>query len=107
MVSGSAPTPQRARDDALATARDSYRTGGAFTTVISAFALAFSGFSFYESVLKAPNLALYVPPQIAYTDPDRPDSPLEVFIVPLTLANDGARTGTGRRAKEVAWLVDF
>lgn len=54
----------------------------------------FSGYSFYESVLKAPALAVYVPPQIAYTDPDRPESPFEVFILPLTLANDGARAGT-------------
>jgi hypothetical protein len=45
-------------------------------------------------VLRAPELAIYVPPRIAYTDPDRPDSPFEVFIVPVTLANDGARTAT-------------
>ena len=45
-------------------------------------------------MLRAPELAIYVPPRIAYTDPDRPDSPFEVFIIPVTLANDGARTGT-------------
>ncbi|MGI9422677.1 MAG: hypothetical protein ACR2PA_05755 [Hyphomicrobiaceae bacterium] len=71
-----------------------HHRGGMFATIISAFALVFSGFSFYESVLKAPRLSIYVPPQIAYTDPDRPDSPFEVFVLPLTLANDGARTGT-------------
>jgi hypothetical protein len=79
---------------ALEVARDGWRGGGAFATLISAFALIFSGFSFYESVLKVPELSIYVPPQIAYTDPDRPDDPFEVFIVPLTIANDGARTGT-------------
>ena len=86
--------PHEATKDALEIARDRHRGGGALATVISAFALIFSGFSFYESVLKVPNLSIYVPPQIAYTDPDRPDSPFEVFILPLTLANDGARTGT-------------
>ncbi len=69
-------------------------TGGLLATIISAFALIFSGFSFYETVLKSPDLAIFVPPRIDYTDPDRPDSPFEVFILPLTLANDGARSGT-------------
>lgn len=67
---------------------------GLFATVISAFALLFSGFSFYETVLRSADFAIYVPPRIAYTDPNSPDHPFEVFIVPLTLANDGARTGT-------------
>ena len=69
-------------------------SGGWLATIISAFALIFSSFSFYETVLKAPDLAIFVPPRIDYTDPDRPDSPYEVFILPLTLANDGARSGT-------------
>ena len=68
--------------------------GGLIATVISAFALIFSSFSFYETVLRAPDFAIFVPPRIDYTDPDRPDSPYEVFILPLTLANDGARQGT-------------
>jgi len=68
--------------------------GGLVATVISAFALIFSSFSFYETVLRAPDFAIFVPPRIDYTDPDRPDSPYEVFILPLTLANDGARQGT-------------
>ena len=68
--------------------------GGFVATVISAFALIFSSFSFYETVLRAPDFAIFVPPRIDYTDPDRPDSPYEVFILPLTLANDGARQGT-------------
>ncbi len=68
--------------------------GGRFATIISAFALLFSGYSFYESVLRAPEFAVYVPPRIAYTDPDQPTSPFEVFIIPVTIANDGARSGT-------------
>lgn len=86
---------ERARDDAMdeALGRTS-GSGGLFATLISALALVFSGYTFYESVLRAPELAVYVPPGIEYTDPDKPDSPFEVFIIPVTLANDGARTGT-------------
>ena len=88
-------TADRARDDAMdeALGRNS-RSGGLLATLISALALAFSGYTFYESVLRAPELAVYVPPGIEYTDPDRPDNPFEVFVIPVTLANDGARTGT-------------
>ena len=67
---------------------------GLFATIISGFALLFSGYSFYETVVRSADFAAYVPPRIAYTDPNSPEHPLEVFIVPLTLANDGARTGT-------------
>jgi hypothetical protein len=80
--------------ESLEQARMSSHGGGRFAAIISALALLFSGYSFYEAVLRAPELAVYVPPRIAYTDPDRPDSPFEVFIIPVTLANDGARTGT-------------
>lgn len=83
------------QDDTLEQARSgAHSHGGRFATVISALALLFSGYSFYEAVLRAPELAIYVPPRIAYTDPDSPNSPFEVFIIPVTLANDGARTGT-------------
>jgi hypothetical protein len=88
-------TAAKAREDAIDGAlRRHSGTGGLVATLISAFALLFSGYTFYESVLRAPELAVYVPPRIDYTDPDRPDSPFEVFIIPVTLANDGARTGT-------------
>ena len=87
-------TETQARDDALETARGGGISGNAAATIVSLFALVFSGYSFYESVLRAPALSVFVPPQIAYTDPDRPDSPFEVFILPITLANDGAQTGT-------------
>lgn len=87
-------TATQARGDALETARGGGMSGSATATIVSLFALVFSGYSFYESVLRAPALSVFVPPQIAYTDPDRPDSPFEVFILPVTLANDGAQTGT-------------
>lgn len=86
---------QHMQGETLEQARSaSQHHGGRLATIISALALVFSGYSFYEAVLRAPELAVYVPPRIAYTDPDRPDSPFEVFIIPVTLANDGARTGT-------------
>lgn len=88
-------TEARAREGALeeALGRNSPH-GGLFASLISALALVFSGYTFYESVLRAPELAIYVPPEIRYTDPDRPDSAFEVFVIPVTIANDGARTGT-------------
>ncbi len=85
---------EHATHEALEVAREARHGGGTLATIVSAVALIFSGFSFYESVLKAAKLSVFVPPQIAYTDPDRPDSPFEVFVLPVTLANDGARSGT-------------
>jgi len=83
----------RARDDAMDEALGR-GAGGRLATIVSALALVFSGYTYYESVMRAPKLAVYVPPGMEYTDPDRPDNPFEVFIIPVTLANDGARTGT-------------
>jgi hypothetical protein len=60
-------------------------------TLMSLVALMFSGYSLYESALRAPQLSLFVAPRIDYTDPDRPEAVREVFILPLTIANDGAR----------------
>jgi hypothetical protein len=63
-------------------------------TLMSAVALLFSAYSLYESVLRAPQLAMFVAPRIDYTDPDRPEAVREVFIMPVTVANDGARPAT-------------
>ena len=60
-------------------------------TLMSAVALLFSAFSLYETVLRAPQLAIFVAPRIDYTDPDWPEAVREVFVMPITLANDGAR----------------
>lgn len=84
---------EQATERGLDQARDAGdRSGGWLATVISALALIFSGYSFYETVWRAPDLAIYVPAQIQYSDPSR--GPFEVFVIPLTIANDGARTGT-------------
>lgn len=93
MWKGGRRAAQQAQSDAVDRAHGHGMSGGALATVISALALLFSGYSFYESVLRAPQFAAFVPPEIAYTDPDRPDSPFEVFIIPVTVANDGARSG--------------
>ncbi|MDX2288672.1 MAG: hypothetical protein NW217_07605 [Hyphomicrobiaceae bacterium] len=94
MTTGAQRTAMQAREDALDTARGRGFESGLVATLISALALLFSSYSFYEAVLRAADVAAFVPPRIDYTDPDRPESPFEVFIVPLTLANDGAQTGT-------------
>jgi hypothetical protein len=60
----------------------------------SLVALLFSGYTLYESSLRGARLSIFVAPRIEYTDPDRPEDVREVFILPITVANDGARTGT-------------
>lgn len=64
--------------------------GGMFATVLSGIALLFSGLSYYESSMKTADLAVYVPPMIHYAR----DGDNDVFNVPITISNDGARTGT-------------
>lgn len=66
--------------------------GGWLATLLSALALGFSGFSFYESVLKVADLEVYVPPVIHYARDAGGD--VELFAIPITIVNDGARTGT-------------
>jgi hypothetical protein len=53
-------------------------------------ALLFSGYSFYETVAKQPELRVYAPPLVyMYRQSLR-----DVFALPITLSNDGARRGT-------------
>lgn len=63
-------------------------------TLLSVVALVLSAYSFYDSSMRAPSLAIYVAPRAEYTDPDRPENPFEVFVLPVTLTNHGARTST-------------
>jgi hypothetical protein len=65
--------------------------GGKLATLVSAFALAFSAASFYETVLKQARIKVYVTDTISYTRD--PYGSYEVFAVPVTLANTGARDG--------------
>lgn len=66
--------------------------GGWLATAFSAAALGFSGISFYMSALQGQDLEIYVPPTIHYARDGGGD--VEVFAIPLTIVNDGARTGT-------------
>jgi hypothetical protein len=63
------------------------------TTLFSAVALAFSAFSLWDSRLKQPILRVFVPPVIQYSAPYQ-NSNFEVIAVPVTIVNEGARTGT-------------
>jgi hypothetical protein len=64
--------------------------GGLLATLLSAVALGFSGFTYYDSSLKTADLTVYVPPMIHYGR----DGEADVFNIPITIANEGARTGT-------------
>ncbi len=64
--------------------------GGLLATILSGFALLISGLSYYESTMKGAELAIYVPPMIHYAR----DGDSDVFNVPITISNDGARNGT-------------
>jgi hypothetical protein len=66
--------------------------GNRLATVVSAFAFAFSGVSFYETVIKQPHLTVFVPPVMQYGQDGGGDT--ELFAIPLTISNDGARSGT-------------
>ncbi|MEQ1715069.1 MAG: hypothetical protein ABL907_03630 [Hyphomicrobium sp.] len=63
--------------------------GGLFATVLSAVALVFSGLSYYDNSLASADLTVYVPPMVHYARDGA-----DVFNIPITLANDGARAGT-------------
>ena len=67
--------------------------GGRLTAVISVVALLFSGYSLWDSSLRGPRLKLFVPPVIQYSSPYN-NTNFEVIEVPVTLVNDGGRTGT-------------
>ena len=79
----------RISEEAAEQARVAGGSGGAITAIVSAAALIFSGISLYESVLKRPNLKIYVPPVVHYAH----DKQQEVIVVPITVANTGARDG--------------
>jgi hypothetical protein len=73
--------------------------GKAAATVISAVALLFSGFSLWETSLKQADLNVYVTGVVAYErdltadESILPAGGFEVFAVPITIANGGARDG--------------
>jgi hypothetical protein len=92
---------EKAGDSANDVASHSALIGGgkAAATVISAVALLFSGFSLWETSLKQADLNVYVTGVVAYErdltadDYILPAGGFEVFAVPITIANGGARDG--------------
>ena len=59
------------------------------TGIGTLLALVMSGISLYTTVLKQAELSLFVPDTISYTRD--PDGGHEVIVVPVTIANSGAR----------------
>ncbi len=66
--------------------------GSIMTGLASTVALVFSAVSLYHSVLKQPQLEIHLPQVVHYTRD--PNGNVEVFAIPLTVANHGARDGT-------------
>ncbi|MEZ5925336.1 MAG: hypothetical protein R3D57_13225 [Hyphomicrobiaceae bacterium] len=85
---------RRVVDAAAETGRQAMlrREGGALTAIASAVALLFSSYSVYETSVRRPDLRLFVPPSIHYASPYQ-NSNFEVFVVPVTVTNVGARSG--------------
>jgi hypothetical protein len=73
--------------------------GSRLTTVLTAIALVFSGYSLWETSLKQADLRMYVTGIVSYlrdTASDaylQPPGGFEVFAVPVTISNGGARDG--------------
>jgi len=64
--------------------------GASLAALVSIVALAFSGYSFYETVLRQASLRVYAPPIIhMYREGYR-----DVLAIPITISNDGAQRGT-------------
>jgi hypothetical protein len=82
-------------DDAASITTDTAKhfSGGRAATVLSAFAVAFSGFSLWDTSLRSADLRVFVPRVIYYAAPYQ-NTNFEMISIPVTLANEGARTGT-------------
>ena len=81
---------ERALDQALEAAkRPAYFEGGRWAVLISFVALVFSAISLYETILKQPRPVLHVASVMHYAR--EPVGGWDVFAVPMTIANHGAR----------------
>ena len=61
------------------------------TAITSTTALLVSGYTLWTTTLRQPDLHVFVPPVIQYAAPYQ-NSNFEVIAVPVTFANEGART---------------
>ena len=86
------PAASGARDAALSSVIVNSGYGGLHATILSAFALVLSAFSLYEASFKTAELEIFIPPVIQYGRDGGGDT--ELFVVPITVTNSGARTGT-------------
>ena len=84
--------PMRGSDDGVVQSIAIAGYGGAQATILSAVALVLSGFSLYETSFATADLDAYVPPVIQYARDSGGD--VELFAIPITITNGGARTGT-------------
>ena len=86
------PPGSGVRDAALSSVIVNSGYGGLHATILSAFALVLSAFSLYEASFKTAELEIFIPPVIQYGRDGGGDT--ELFVVPITVTNSGARTGT-------------
>jgi hypothetical protein len=77
----------------IATQAATGNEGGKLAIIVSGVALLFSGYSLWETSLKAADLNAFVPPVIQFAAPYQ-NSNFEVIAVPITLTNEGARSAT-------------
>jgi hypothetical protein len=61
--------------------------------IAAALAVVVSAYSLWQTTLKRSALKVYVSPVIRYASPYQ-NSNFEVFAIPVTITNEGARTGT-------------
>jgi hypothetical protein len=81
------------KTDSVSAARKRKLATGWVTTTFSAVALLFSAYSLWESRLKQSDLRVFVPAVIEYSAPYQNNN-FEAIIIPVTISNEGARTGT-------------
>ena len=62
-------------------------------TTAAIVALVLSVYNFWQNTLQPSTLSVFVPPVISYASPFQ-NSNFEAFAIPITITNEGARTGT-------------
>jgi hypothetical protein len=85
------PAVQQGEEIAIDTVAHS--AGGRLAAIVSIVALALSLYSLWETSLKRADLHVFVPPVIHYAAPYQ-NSNFEMIAIPVTIANEGAQTGT-------------
>ena len=77
----------------IATQTATGSVGSTLAAILSAVALVFSGYSLWDTSLKQADVRVFVPSVIYYSAPYQ-NSNFEMISIPVTLTNEGARTGT-------------